>query len=215
MAKNICSAFTYCLAILDALFIWHGKGSTAAERQAAGTYARSIAAQGVNPTEIEEGIGDEMFWMMLDEGDYANADFWKFRGHGPIIPPRLWAITDGALQPVVPFCATDLDGDRVLLYDGIFELFVIVGQLARARREDIRLALAAAESLASASALTRTFPPPVHVLVFPTRVPVDLRANFRLMDYHEAVRAFSNIQGLSRQSNSTNRPSHYQSISIC
>lgn len=187
MSRNICSAFSYCLAILDALFVWYGRGSTEAERQAALTYATSIKAEGVSPVEVEEGAEDEMFWMMFDEGGYANADFWKFRAQSPIVSSRLWAISDGALQPVLPFCSIDLVGDKVFMYDGVFELFVIVGEEARAQRDNIRLALAAAESLAAASAVTRTFPPPVHVLVFPTRIPIDLRANFRLMDYHEAV----------------------------
>jgi hypothetical protein len=188
MSRNICSAFSYCLAILDALVVWYGRGSTDAERRSAIAYTKSITVEGVTPVELEEGVEDERFWMMLDEGEYANADFWKFRAQSPIIAPRLWSISDNALQPVIPLFSFDLVSDKVFMYDGIFELFVIVGEEARSRRDDIRLALAAAESVAAASAFTRSFPPPLHVLVFPTRIPLDLRANFRLMDYREAVR---------------------------
>jgi hypothetical protein len=189
-SRNICSAFSYCLAILDALFVWHGRGALPAERAAAQAYANAIASEGVEPLELEEGEEDDMFWVMLDEGGYANADYWRFRSQLPphMSPsPRLWVISKNALQPIIPFCASDLTKDTVLMYDGVFELFVIVGEDARGRRDDIRLAVAAAESVAVASAITRSFPPPMHVLIFPTRVPVDLRANFRGMDQREAV----------------------------
>jgi len=38
--------------------------------------------------------------------------------------------------------------------------------------------------------MTRIFPPPVHALISPTRVPVDLRANFRLFDEEKFVSAY-------------------------
>lgn len=190
MSRNICSAFSYCLTILDALFVWHGRGSLPLERSTAQSYAKTIVSEGVEPTELEEGEEDDMFWVMFDDDGYANADFWRFRTQLPpqMVPsPRLWAISHNALQPVIPFAAVDLTSDSVLMYDGVFELFVLVGEDARGRRADIRLAVAAAEGVAAASAVTRSFPPPVHVLIFPTRVPIDLRANFRGMDQREAV----------------------------
>jgi len=193
-SRNICSAFSYCLAILEALFVWHGRGALPTERAAAQVYAKAIASEGVKPTELEEGEGDDMFWMMLDEGGYANADYWRFRNQLPphMSPsPRLWIVSDNALQPVIPFCANDVAKGSVFMYDGVFELFVIVGEEARGRRNDIRLAVAAAESVAAASAITRSFPPPTHVLIFPTRIPVDVRVNFRGMDYWEVVSILS------------------------
>jgi hypothetical protein len=129
-----------------------------------------------------------MFWLMFDEGSYANADYWRFRPQTQF-SPRLWEINKGEIQSVLPFCALDLAQDKVLMYDGIFELFILVGEHARGQRDEIRLAVAAAESVAAASALTRSFPPPVHILIFPTQIPVDLRASFRLMDSYELVRA--------------------------
>lgn len=191
-SRSICSAFSYCLAILEAIFVWHGRGSLPTERSVAQDYAKSIANEGVEISELEEGEEDDLFWMMLDENGYANAGYWRFRSQLPphMIPsPRLWTVLQSALQPIIPFCAADLTKDSILMYDGVFELFVLVGEDARDRRADIRLAIAAAEGVAAASAVTRSFPPPVHVLIFPTRIPIDLRANFRGMDKSEADEA--------------------------
>lgn len=33
-----------------------------------------------NFLEFEEGQEDQMFWMILGNDGYANADHWKFRG---------------------------------------------------------------------------------------------------------------------------------------
>ncbi|KAG8833648.1 hypothetical protein FRC17_010313 [Serendipita sp. 399] len=187
LSRNVCSGFSYCLSVLDTVVVWHGRGSLPAEREAALSYAKSLAVESVTPTEVEEGTGDETFWMMLDDEVYANADYWRFKPQMQVTAPRLWRISSGALQPVVPFSAFDVAEDGVYMYDGVFELFVIVGRGARGERGDIRLALSAAESLANASAVTRSFPPPVHVLILPTRIPLDLRANFRCMDHREAA----------------------------
>lgn len=187
VSRNVCSAYTYCLTILDALIIWHGRGALPVEREAATKYAATLAPEGVVPTEMEEGSDDDMFWIVMDDTGYANADYWKFRAQSQVSAPRLWNVAKDALQPVVPFSAADLQEDAVYMYDGVFELFVIVCEGARGRRQDIRLALAAAERVSAASAVTRTFPPPVHVLILPTRMPLDLRAGFRLMDLRDSV----------------------------
>ncbi|CAG7854544.1 SubName: Full=Related to glycinamide ribonucleotide transformylase {ECO:0000313/EMBL:CCA70449.1} [Serendipita indica DSM 11827] len=191
VSRNVCSAFTFCLSVLDAVIIWHGRGALLAEREAAKTYAGTLVSEGIVPTEMEEGRDDEMFWAMMDDAGYANADYWKFRDQSQLFVPRLWNIANDALHPVVPFSATDLREDAIYMYDGVFELFVIVCQGARGRRQDIRLALAAAESVAAASAVTRFFPPPVHVLILPTRIPLDLRAGFRLMDLRDSEEALN------------------------
>ncbi|PVG02391.1 hypothetical protein CPB86DRAFT_725416 [Serendipita vermifera] len=183
-SRNVCSAFSYCLAILDTLFVWHGKGSLPLEREAAESYSKLLARDAVETATLEEGAEDDMFWVMFDEGSYANADYWRFRPQTQLTP-RLWEISKGEIQSLLPFCALDFVEDKVLMYDGVFELFVLVGEQARGRRDEIRLAIAAAESVAAASALTRSFPPPVHILIFPTQIPIDLRASFRLMDQYE------------------------------
>jgi hypothetical protein len=134
--------------VLDALYIWHGKGSTMAERQAAASYAQDLlrGREGVEPTVLEEGSEDEMFWLMLGDGGYASADYWRFRPQSMVVTPRLWSVLpQGGLTTIQPFCADDLKPDGVYLFDGVFELFVIVGLMARGKRSQIRLALAAAE----------------------------------------------------------------------
>lgn len=48
--------------------------------------------------ELIEGESDnnEMFWMMLGERDYANADYWKWRPSTTTdCVPRIWRV-DGA-----------------------------------------------------------------------------------------------------------------------
>ncbi|KAG9057566.1 hypothetical protein FS842_005778 [Serendipita sp. 407] len=187
LSRNVCSGFSYCFSVLETVVVWYGRGSSVLEREAARSYAKSLVVEGITLAELEEGSSDETFWMMLDDEVYANADYWRFKNQMQVVTPRLWHISNGALQPVVPFCASDVARDGVYMYDGVFELFVIVGQEARGNRADIRLALSAAESLASASAVTRSFPPPMHVLILPTRIPLDLRASLRLMDYRESV----------------------------
>ena len=87
-----------------------------------------------------------MFWLMLGEGGYASADYWRFRTQNMVVTPRLWNVQpQGGLVSIQPFCADDLKPDGVYLFDGVFELFVIVGVLARGKRGQIRLAIAAAE----------------------------------------------------------------------
>lgn len=42
---SVCSAFSYVLSVLDNVVVWHGKGSSAIERQAALSYARDVAVR--------------------------------------------------------------------------------------------------------------------------------------------------------------------------
>ena len=118
------------------------------ERQAAVDCAQYLlkGREGVEPTVLEEGSEDEMFWLTLGEGAYASADYWRFRPQSMVISPRLWSVQpQGGLTAIQPFCAYDLKPDGVYLFDGVFELFVIVGVMARGKRSQIRLAIAAAE----------------------------------------------------------------------
>jgi len=65
--------------VLDAIFVWHGKGSLDEERHAALGYAKSMCVEGTSIQEFNEGNEDPMFWMFLGEEAFAGADFWKFR----------------------------------------------------------------------------------------------------------------------------------------
>ena len=83
--RNLCSGFSYCFTILDALYVWHGRGAIDAERRAAVAYAQALAGAGGTVVELQEGVEssgdeDEMFWMILGDDDYAKADYWRWRG---------------------------------------------------------------------------------------------------------------------------------------
>ena len=85
-------------------------------------------------------------------------------------------------------------------------MFVLVGAEARGKREDIWLALATAkvsfhsrnhtrilippQALASSVGPSRPLIPPIHVLVFPSQAPRDLRLAVRGFGFDLPVRAF-------------------------
>jgi hypothetical protein len=98
---NLCSAFSYCLTILDTIYVWHGRGSTPAEREAATAYARSLAPSG-NIVELVEGVNDddEMFWMILGNDDYAKADYWRWRPSTAGTEPKIWRVDASSKSPV-------------------------------------------------------------------------------------------------------------------
>ena len=106
--RNLCSAFSYCLSLLDTLYVWHGCGSVDNERTAARNYAKALASPSFNVIELVESqsdADDEMFWMILGEGDYAKADYWKWRASSLSIHPRVWSVdvTRGADAVRAPY----------------------------------------------------------------------------------------------------------------
>ncbi|KAI0743870.1 hypothetical protein C8Q80DRAFT_1107264 [Daedaleopsis nitida] len=188
--KNLCSGYSYCISILDTYYVWHGRGSTAAERVTALAYAGTLAPTPEHVVELteEESQEDEMFWMIMGEGDYAKADYWRWRSEAPFVDPRAWAVDmthNDAVRAVaeLPSCSEFNRG--VFLVDCIWELFVLIGSEARGRRVEIRLALTVAEALARKASSTRPFTPPVHALVFPTQIPTDLLLTFRELDEYD------------------------------
>jgi len=184
--SNLCSAFSYCLTLLGTFYVWHGKGSLREERQAALGYTLSLAAES-NPVELVEQESDynELFWMMLGDADYAKADYWKWRPDLAKALPRIWRV-DALSAPhltIVPAFSTESNVDAsVYLLDCIWELFVVVGMKARKTRQDIHLALSVARDLSSQIAANRPFMPPIHVLILPSKIPLDLRQHFRDLD---------------------------------
>jgi|ERR1700683_384455 hypothetical protein len=90
----MCSGFSYCLTLLDTLYVWYGRGSRQQERDAALKYAQGLAAKGSTVVQLAEGESDddEMFWMMLGNDEYADADYWKWRPTAPERAPRLWRV---------------------------------------------------------------------------------------------------------------------------
>lgn len=182
--KNVCSGFSYCVSILDTLFVWHGCGSPSTERAAALEYGKTLTS---SPEDIvvlieNESDDDEMFWMVLgDEAEYAKAYYWKWR---PSIKstPRIWGVEAARkdiLSPVQSFHAEESPHTSVYIMDCVFEFFVLIPSGARGKRRDISLALSMATDAATRLASARPYTPTVHVLILPSQLPVDLRVQFR------------------------------------
>ncbi|KIL68846.1 hypothetical protein M378DRAFT_8282 [Amanita muscaria Koide BX008] len=203
-AKKLCSGFSYCISILNTIYVWYGRGSTQAERQAALQYARSCSLEGQQPLELHEGEDDidEMFWMLLGGQDYAKADYWKWRKEAPVTDPVIWRVRaeqgDQAvrfllnrkdefdvLQQVIPISSWSSESnfqEGVYILNCVWEFFVLVGSRARSRKQDIRLSLDVAQTMAKTLAPHRPFLPTVHTLVLPSQLPLDMRLNFRDLD---------------------------------
>ncbi|CDO74347.1 hypothetical protein BN946_scf184645.g3 [Trametes cinnabarina] len=186
--RNLCSGHSYCISILDTYYVWHGRGSTIAEQQAALKYTQELASSPEHIVQLteDESQADEMFWMILGEGDYAKADYWRWRPHATAVYPRLWIVDtkqeDDVVRSIPFFPAKDEFNNFIYLVDCVWELFVLVGSEARGQRSNIRLALSVAEALAQRASSERPFKPTVHVLVFPTQIPADLRLTFRELE---------------------------------
>ncbi|KAH9924883.1 uncharacterized protein B0H18DRAFT_908993 [Fomitopsis serialis] len=186
--RNLCSAFSYCLSLLGSLYVWHGCGSADAERAAACEYARALASSAsvIELVEGESDADDEMFWLILGDGEYAKADYWKWKASSPSVHPRIWSVDatkgDDAIQPVPAFADHPEFHHLVHLVDCVWEFFVVVGSEARGKRRDIKLALAVATKLSDITASSRPFTPTVHALILPSQLPTDLRLHFRDLD---------------------------------
>lgn len=82
--------------------MWHGRGSTAQEKQAALTYAQALAPTPSSIIELsEEGDDDEMFWIILGEGDYGKADYWRWKSNSEPRRPRIWLVDSKADSSIV------------------------------------------------------------------------------------------------------------------
>ncbi|KAI0365644.1 hypothetical protein BV20DRAFT_953838 [Pilatotrama ljubarskyi] len=189
--KNLCSGYSYCISILDTYYVWHGRGSVPAERRAALEYAQGLASSPENVVELteDESQADEMFWMILGDGEYAKADYWQWRATAPSVDPRIWIVDakqgGQAARAVDTFGSQPEFSQSVYLLDCVWELFVLVGSEARGQRLDIRLALFIADALARKASSTRPFTPTVHALIFPSQIPTDLLLTFRELEESE------------------------------
>lgn len=83
--------------------MWHGEGATPEERLAALQYARSLASDPSSIIELTEGGGDEdeMFWLILGEGDYAKADYWKWKPAIGSLEAQMWLVDADSAQQLV------------------------------------------------------------------------------------------------------------------
>ncbi|KAF8342133.1 uncharacterized protein EI90DRAFT_1304399 [Cantharellus anzutake] len=173
--SNLCSAFSYVIGALGQIYVWHGRGSLPTEQSQAVSYAALMSRDNLPVKEFNEGREDSKFWTYLGNGSWANARFWSERRELQKRTPSAWSVAFPRIHFVPFFGNQHLDHGTVYVVDGILELFVIVGKDARSQRNDIRLALALAEGISSVTASERPFEAPVHVVVLPSQLPLDLR----------------------------------------
>lgn len=93
--KNLCSGFSYCVSALGTVYVWYGIGSLDIERKAALEYADRIRGEArvVEIWQGEEGDDDEMFWMLLGQEPFADADYWQWRRSAKCsVQPSIWRV---------------------------------------------------------------------------------------------------------------------------
>ncbi|KAJ3934002.1 MAG: hypothetical protein NXY57DRAFT_1047546 [Lentinula lateritia] len=185
--RNLCSGFSYCLTVLETIYVWYGRGSVASERKAALAYGRSL---GENIVELQEGQddGDEMFWMILGEEAFANANYWQWRPSAADINPRVLEVSEQTVKPV-DFLQNI--STMVHLVDCVWEYFIIVGSEARTQRQNIRIALYVASELVRRVGWQRPYIPPIHVVILPSQIPLDFKIHLREIDESSLVCPFS------------------------
>ena len=83
----------------ETVYVWHGRGSSKQERQAALAYAKSLSSNIVELHE-DDGTEEEMFWIILGEGEYGKADYWRWKAAQPWIT-RLWMVDSGVHRNAV------------------------------------------------------------------------------------------------------------------
>ena len=174
-SDSLCSAFSAVVRTPDEVWVWHGKGSTAEQRKRAMQFAQMQQRKVV---EMDEAHATPA-WRRLFPGTHASGWHWR---HFAALPPalrgaRLYVSADNT--EAVPFTSEALHADRVALLDASLEIYVLIGRDARGDRARIQTALDRAERLAASMQAKlggRTWMrPAIHVLVFPTVVPADMR----------------------------------------
>lgn len=178
---NLCSGFSYCITFLNTVYVWHGRGSHPSEQQSCLEYAQRIAGS-EEVVVYSEGNEDDMFGMIFGDEDYAHAHYWKYRSTSTD-QPRAWRIDaqsgKNAAYPLAKFTEETFDQSGVFLLDCVWELYVIVGMEARSSRQDIRLAIDIGKTMGTQLSALRPYTPNLHVIVLPSRVPIDLPMHFR------------------------------------
>ena len=91
--SSLCSGFSFCISLLDKIWVWHGRGSVVSQREAAMKYARALLIDAKSIVEMEEGKEDQLFFMFLGKDDYACADYWRWKTEDlPENEVRIWEI---------------------------------------------------------------------------------------------------------------------------
>jgi hypothetical protein len=128
-------------------------------------YARGLEKGGLPAIELSEGGNDddEMFWIILGNEEFANADYWKWRATSAVVDPHIWRV-DGedlvchkyretshgwrslTLQiiPVDSFSYERQIHSSVYIIDCVWELYIVVGRDARSQKRDITFAISVA-----------------------------------------------------------------------
>lgn len=180
------------MTLMGDVFVWHGVGSTSSIRQCAlqcANHLRDASPQPSPITQYEEGEEDELFWTCFDrDASFSNAWHHRFR---PLLaeaelPARLYSVQGAGnakrLAEHPDFSLLDVRRDGVAILQLALELYVLVGPDARPRRKEIHACIDAASCLASDAAQRRgphLMTPPVHVVVFPSVAPRELKSAFR------------------------------------
>jgi len=192
LTSSLCSAYSAVIVLQGDLFVWHGTGSTISLRLTALQYARQLKSdsrQRFHISEHEEGKEDELFWACFDKSaPFSNAWHHQFTPHlaDSDLQPRLFSIqgTDSTkrLYDQTDFSLIDVRRDGIHILQLPLEVYVLVGPDARSRRKEIQICIEAASSLAKEVSHRRgssIMTPPVHVVVFPTIAPRELKSAFR------------------------------------
>ncbi|CAD6581118.1 MAG: hypothetical protein CYPHOPRED_001487, partial [Cyphobasidiales sp. Tagirdzhanova-0007] len=184
--SSLCSASAYVASVFQELFVWHGKGSTDLERIAAYQYAQELSQGQRDIVEVYEGREGSLFSDIMGDHDYASANFWRFRRAADVTANEvaIYAVNADA-STAIEFLGdgtlSKLPSDCIMLLDLIFELFVLVPPVAHDNRKDVSLALRTAQAISATRAKDRAaaFRLPVHALVMPSVIPLDVAAVFR------------------------------------
>jgi hypothetical protein len=119
---------------------------------------------------------------MFGDEEYARADYWRFRPTTDA-RPRAWRIDaqsgKNAAYPLPIFSEDTYSQSGIFLLDCVWEFYVLVGEDARDMRQDIRLAIQIGQQMCCRLSQSRPYTPNLHVLVLPSRIPVDLPMHFK------------------------------------
>ncbi|KAI6110602.1 hypothetical protein EDD16DRAFT_1610736 [Pisolithus croceorrhizus] len=166
--RNLCSGYSYCVTIMNNVYVWYGTGSRHWSTQdPLATGATTV----VELTEGENDRNDDLFWMIM--GDFESY------AKGRLLEVEAGSGNAGApVRPVPVLSAETISQESTYVIDCCWEFFVVVGKRARGKRADITLAVDTAMLVAE----SRPLLPTVHVLILPTQLPLDMRLAFRNLD---------------------------------
>ncbi|GAA93817.1 uncharacterized protein L969DRAFT_15045 [Mixia osmundae IAM 14324] len=188
----ISSGYSYILSSDGQILLWHGRGTMLDEQRASSREATAFSKDS-EVEELRELHSDEnKRWWSKQAGKLASAHYWRAKRPGMSTQHAVYHMSRSSLAKVDEGSGDELSHistATVSVIDLAFELFVIVPtSIAKspAKVQDIRSALQQASHLAQARQSKQHWPylPPVHALVFPTLVPMELAA----VDYSGSLR---------------------------